>query len=91
MATKLESYISSFRDRIDPQSKEINVQYQAKVGFDTEHGRYYLVESDIPGLNVEATTFEEFIEIVADLAPDLLGKPDLKGVKISFYREVMIA
>jgi len=62
-----------------------------KVGFDHEHGRYYLIDSDIPGLNVEATTFEEFIEIVADLAPDLLGKADLKGVTISFYREVLIA
>ena len=32
----------------------------------------YRAESDIAGLDVEAATIAEFIEIVNDLAPDLI-------------------
>jgi hypothetical protein len=43
------------------------------VEFDREHNRYFVHESDIPGLVVEASSVDEVIEIVRDAAPDLLG------------------
>ena len=44
----------------------------------------------IPGLNIEADTFEEFVEAVQDVAPDLVGDR-AEGAKIKFEREVAIA
>jgi hypothetical protein len=43
------------------------------VEFDPEHKCYFVHESDVPGLVVEASSFDEVIEIVRDAAPDLLG------------------
>ena len=43
------------------------------VGFDEVEHRYYVLDSNIPGLHVETQTFEEFVEVTKDFAPDLLG------------------
>ncbi len=66
------------------------MSYKVRVGYDHASSRYYVDESDIPGLNVEANTFEEFIEIVEDVAPDLLGQ-SAAGSKIDFLRQVVLA
>ena len=60
------------------------------VGFDEAEHRYYVLESDIPGLHVETATFEEFIEVTKDFAPDLIGDRAV-GAKFEFKREVALA
>jgi len=46
-------------------------QYRVEAVWDPEVSAYY-ARSDVPGLNVEADTLEAFIEIVKDLAPELI-------------------
>ena len=46
--------------------------YHVKAIWDEEAGVFY-AETDIPGLNVEAVTLKEFIEIVEELAPQMLN------------------
>ncbi|WP_020175241.1 DUF1902 domain-containing protein [Methyloferula stellata] len=64
--------------------------YVVHVSQDRETGRYYVDSSDIPGLHVEADTFEEFVNIVQDVAPDLLGEA-APGSEISFQQIVTLA
>ncbi len=45
--------------------------YHVKARWDAE-ARVYYSETDIPGLNIEAETLREFIEIAEDLAPQML-------------------
>jgi len=47
-------------------------RYNVKAVWDAEAGVYF-AKSNIPGLNVEAATVAEFIEIVKDLAPGLIA------------------
>ncbi len=61
------------------------MSYTVKVGYDKDKHLYHVLAADIPGLNVEAETFEQFVEIVQDVAPDLLDRAE--GV-IRFEREV---
>lgn len=62
---------------------------EVEVGYDPHAGVYYVASSDIPGLNVETTTFETLLEVALDAAPDLLD-----GVKeptrINFRRTVAL-
>jgi hypothetical protein len=66
------------------------MSYVVKVGFDEAERRYYVLYSEIPGLNIEADTFEAFIEAARDAAPDLVGE-HAEGSKIRFEREVVLA
>lgn len=43
------------------------------VGFDEEAKVYYVLSSSLPGLNIETPTFEQFVEVALDAAPDLIG------------------
>jgi hypothetical protein len=63
------------------------MSYVVGVGYDKASQRYYVLSSDIPGLNVEEETFEAFVDVVLDVAPELIGS-DLIGAKIVFEREV---
>jgi hypothetical protein len=54
------------------ESERTAKRYNVKAVWDSEAGVYY-AKSNIPGLNVEAATVAEFIEIVKDLAPDLIA------------------
>ena len=65
------------------------MSYTVRVGFDEAEHRYYVLDSDIPGLHVETATFEEFIEVTKDFAPDLIGDR-ARGAKIEFKREVAL-
>ena len=69
---------------------EALVSYIVKVGFVEAEHRYFVLDSDIPGLNVEAGGFEEFVEVVRDVAPELLGE-QAGGLRIRFEREVVLA
>lgn len=66
------------------------MSFTVLVGFDEAEHRYYVLDSDIPGLHVETETFEEFIEVTRDFAPDLIGD-SAAGAKIEFRREVALA
>ena len=60
------------------------------VGFDEANHPYYVLSSDIPGLHVETETFEDFVEAVCEVAPDLMGD-QAAGSKIRFEREIELA
>jgi hypothetical protein len=66
------------------------MSYVVKVGFDEAERRYFVLYSDIPGLNIEADSFEEFVEAARDVVPDLVGE-QADGSRIRFEREVVLA
>jgi hypothetical protein len=66
------------------------MRFTVNVGFDGTEHRYYVIDSDVPGLHVETDTFEEFVEVVQDVMPDLVGT-DASGAKIKFEREIALA
>jgi hypothetical protein len=66
------------------------MSYVVSVGFDEANHRYYVLASDIPGLHVETDTFEEFVDAVRDVTPDLMGD-QAAGSKIRFEREIELA
>ena len=66
------------------------MSYLVKVGFDPIERRYFVLFSDISGLNIEAGTFEAFVEATQDAASDLVGE-HAEGAKIRFEREVVLA
>ena len=43
------------------------------VTHDKTEGIWYVLSSDVPGLNAEAETLDTLVEIVGDLVPDLLA------------------
>ena len=63
------------------------MSYVVGVGYDKSNHRYYVLSSDIPGVNVEEETFEAFVDVVLDVAPELIGR-ELTGSKVVFEREV---
>ncbi len=63
--------------------------YIVHVGFDPEHRLYFVHESDVPGLTVEAATVYEVIEIVQDAASDLLGE-QASGAEFDFRIHVSV-
>ena len=60
------------------------------VGFVQVERRYFVVESDIPGLTLEADTYEELVEAAQDAAPDLVGG-SAAGAKVLFQQEIALA
>jgi len=66
------------------------MSYIVKVGFDDKARRYFVLHSEIPGLHVEADTFEAFVDASRDLAPDLI-EHDERDRTIRFEREVVLA
>jgi hypothetical protein len=50
-------------------------QYHVEARWDPEAQVFY-AKSNIPGLNIEAASIAEFIEIVRDIAPDLIKAND---------------
>ena len=66
------------------------MSYIVSVGFDEDSHRYYVLASDIPGLHIETETFEEFVEAVRDVTPELVGDR-AAGSRIRFEREIELA
>ena len=66
------------------------MSYTIRVGFDEESHRYFVIHADIPGLNIETDTFEEFVKVAQDVAPDLL-QPIREDLTIRFEREIILA
>lgn len=48
------------------------VELKVHLAEDEETGRWYIAESDIPGLRVEAATAGELIRKVEEIAPELI-------------------
>ncbi|HEY5107350.1 MAG TPA: DUF1902 domain-containing protein [Caulobacteraceae bacterium] len=46
--------------------------YVIEAIWDAEAGVYF-AKSNLPGLNIEAATVQEFVAIVQDVAPDLIA------------------
>ena len=57
--------------------------YSITVQYDPENQVFFTCESDIPGLNVETRSLDEFVEVALDLAPDLL--PEEAVIAIDFH------
>lgn len=47
--------------------------FRITVCRDEEEKIWFVQSSDIPGLNAEAPTLDELVEVIADLAPDLVA------------------
>ncbi len=67
-----------------------HMSYLVRVGFNEREHRYFVLESEISGLNVEALTFDEFVTVTRDVAPDLLGE-QVADSKVRFSLEVPLA
>ncbi|WP_376988762.1 DUF1902 domain-containing protein [Bosea sp. R86505] len=48
--------------------------FRVFVSHDADNAVWFVVESDIPGLNVEAPTLDALVEAVTDLAPHLIDE-----------------
>jgi predicted RNase H-like HicB family nuclease len=64
--------------------------FTVTVGYDEAERRYFVLAADIPGLHIEADTFEEFVEVARDVVPDLVGAA-AAGATIKFEREIVVA
>lgn len=42
------------------------------VDYDDENRHWYVVHSDIPGMFIETQTLDEAVEVILDVAPDLV-------------------
>jgi hypothetical protein len=62
------------------------MRFTVNVGFDEAEHRYYVIDSDVPGLHVETDTFD----VVQDVMPDLVGT-GASGAKVRFEREIALA
>ena len=49
------------------------MQFTVTVSHDENEGVWFVQASDIPGLNAEAPTLDELVEVIADLAPELVA------------------
>jgi hypothetical protein len=65
------------------------MSFTVYVSFDEAENRYFVLSSDIPGLNIESDTFEGLVEAAQDVVPDLVGDR-AAGAKIKFEREVAL-
>ena len=71
--------------------------YHVSAAWDSEAG-VWISQSDIPGLNVEASTLGEFEELVMALAPEMLAENEnihgaqvLLDFRVQATRELAVA
>lgn len=64
-------------DALEAGGYEIVEGAAIKVGFDEGVRRYFVVSSKVPGLNIEAETFEEFVRIAQDVVHSLVEPSSL--------------
>ena len=48
-------------------------QLSVVVSHDKSEGIWYVLSSDIVGLHAESSTLDELVEVIEDLAPDLIS------------------
>ena len=49
------------------------MQFTVTVCHDENEGVWFVQSSDVPGLNAEAPTLDALVEVVTDLAPELVA------------------
>jgi hypothetical protein len=49
------------------------MQFTITVCHDEKEGVWFVESSDVPGLNAEAATLDALVEVISDLAPDLIA------------------
>lgn len=49
------------------------MQYTITVSHDEKIGVWFVEDSDVPGLNAEAPTLDALVDVIADLAPELVA------------------
>lgn len=49
------------------------MQFTVTVSHDEAEGIWFVQSSEVSGLNAEAATFDELVQVIADLAPDLVA------------------
>lgn len=81
-------WLARIRESLAPRRDLLS--FTVAVGFDESEHRYYVISSDIPGLHIETETFEEFVDVAKDCAPDLVGD-NAAGANIEFKRDVALA
>jgi hypothetical protein len=70
------------------ENTEAAMSYTVVVGFDEASHRYFVKESDVPGLNIATETFEQLFEIVKDVLPNLME--NINEVKVKFERVIVL-
>ncbi len=51
------------------------------VSHDKQEGVWFILSSDVPGLHAEAETLDELVDVISDVAPELITA-NLAGVAI---------
>lgn len=66
------------------------MQFTIKVSHDDKEGVWFVQESNVPGLNAEAATLDALVEVIADLAPDLVSAnvPDADNLTLCIQHVV---
>jgi len=49
------------------------MQYTVTVTHDEAEGIWFVETSDVPGLNAEASTLDDLVAVIADVAPELIA------------------
>jgi predicted RNase H-like HicB family nuclease len=49
------------------------MQFTITVCHDEKEGVWFVQTSDVPGLNAEAGTLDALVDVISDLAPDLVA------------------
>jgi predicted RNase H-like HicB family nuclease len=49
------------------------MQFTVTVCHDQDEGVWFVQSSDVPGLNAEAATFDDLVQAITDLTPDLIA------------------
>jgi len=60
-------------DRAMPKRDTTGMEYTVVVSHDAKEAVWFVQSSDVPGLNAEAPTLDALVEVITDLAPDLVA------------------
>jgi len=61
-------------DRAAQRRDNSLLKYTVTVSHDETECVWFVQESDVPGLNAEAPTLDTLVEIISDVAPDLISE-----------------
>jgi hypothetical protein len=81
-------------DNVNDMKRAAATTFSVQAIWDDEAGVFYS-QSDLAGLHVEAKTFDAFVQLVHDLAPEVVAdnRPDIRGpfaIDISARRAIQL-
>ncbi len=62
----------------------MDMQFTITVSHDEKEGVWFVQSSDVPGLNAEAASLDELVDVISDLAPGLVTA-NLPGVDMPTF------